>query len=297
MDCPHCSTPLSERGSFCKACGGQARCLNCKAVLEQGAAACVECGTKIGGAGTKSEPDANVTSSPLAGRNTLTFHENKDSRSFEASLTDGAMQSLGGVFGDLFAQRGTVRIPAQMAVTTGKQAPTVEGGQLAIPPVVPETFGVSDTSLPPAPPASSAAHTAKEDICTFFAENGEKLELIDNRLKASSQADYTRQLTYLFLYAHEAHGRMFVPERDLNNLLTVAKVMDASGNTRSWLRKRVGIVDEGDSNVKLNAGGRDGAKKALRDALDANLPVVWSPDAIPVKAKGGKKGSKGKAKA
>jgi hypothetical protein len=297
MDCPHCSTPLSERGSFCKACGGQTRCLSCKAVLEPGATACVECGTKIGEAGAQREPGASALSTPVAGRNTLTFHEDKDGRSFEASLTDDAMHSLGGVFGDLFAQRGTVRPPAQMAVTPSKQGPTVEGGQLAIPPAVPETPGVPDTPPPPPAPAASGSHPASADIATFFAANGDKLELIDNRLKAASHAEYTRQLTYLFLYAHEAYGRMSVPEHDLNTLLTAAKVMDASGNTRTFLRKRIGIVADGDSSVKLNAGGRDAAKKALRDALDANLPVNWSPDSIAVKPKGGKgKGVKGKAK-
>ena len=48
MNCPHCSEALSERGVFCKACAGQARCMSCREVLESGAAACVECGTRVG---------------------------------------------------------------------------------------------------------------------------------------------------------------------------------------------------------------------------------------------------------
>jgi hypothetical protein len=273
--------------------------MNCRALLEPDAAACVECGVKTGEAGPQSGTAAvTATGATVAsGRNTLSFQEDKNNRRFDASLTDEAMQALGSVFGDLFAHRGTVRLPPRIAGTQTKQAATIQGVTLAIPAAV-ETPAVSNAEpTPPPTPASTDGHPSKTDLATFFAENGDNLELIDNRLKASSQADYTRQLTYLFLYAHEAHGRMSVPERDLNTLLNAAKVMDANGNTRSWLRKRVGIVDEGDSNVKLNAGGRDGAKKALRDALDVNLPVTWSPDAISTKPKSSKaKTAKGKSK-
>src|SRR5215203_5458434 len=48
MNCPTCAQALSERGSFCKFCGTQARCLNCRAILEPDAIACVECGAKVG---------------------------------------------------------------------------------------------------------------------------------------------------------------------------------------------------------------------------------------------------------
>jgi hypothetical protein len=38
MNCPHCSEALSERGVFCTACAGQARCMSCREVslLEPG---------------------------------------------------------------------------------------------------------------------------------------------------------------------------------------------------------------------------------------------------------------------
>lgn len=47
MTCPHCDAALSDRGSFCKACSGQVRCISCRALLEPGALACVECGKRI----------------------------------------------------------------------------------------------------------------------------------------------------------------------------------------------------------------------------------------------------------
>ena len=294
MNCPHCVAPLSERGSFCKACGRQVRCMSCRALLETDAIACVECGVTIGEAGaTLSETKPDAAAVP-PGRNTLSFQEDKNNRRFEASLTDAAMQSLGGVFGDLFAQRGMVRLPPQIAGVPGRHAPVVNSETLALPPTV-ETADVMDVPTV-MPPVAAIPYPDKEKIAAFFSSNGEKLELIDNRLKSSSGADYLRQLTYFFLYAHELHGRMSVPERDLNIMLTAAKMMDASGNTRRWLRSRVGIGDEGDGNVKLNNVGRDAAKKTLRDALDTNIVVAWNPDSAAGKPKT-PKSSKGKGKA
>ncbi len=259
------------------------------------AIACVECGVKIGETGatpTAASPDAAAVA---PGRNTLSFQEDKNNRRFEASLTDAAMQSLGGVFGDLFAQRGVVRLSPQITAIPGRQAPAIEGATLAIPPTV-ETPDAMDTPTV-TPSVAANPNSDKEKIAAFFSSNGEKLELIDNRLKAPSGADYLRQLTYLFLYANELHGRMSVPERDLNIMLTAAKMMDGSGNTRRWLRARVGIGDEGEGNVKLNNVGRDAAKKALRDALDTNIVVAWNPDSAASKPKTPKSGKgKGKAK-
>src|SRR5260370_1505094 len=117
MNCHSCNADLSERGSFGKEGGEKARCTNCRDVLEKNASACVECGTKIG---HQNEPSAvpyatNGTSSFVLppNRNTLNFHEDKNSRRFEASLTDEALTSIGDVFGHLFTQRdGHKVIPA-----------------------------------------------------------------------------------------------------------------------------------------------------------------------------------------
>jgi hypothetical protein len=265
--------------------------MSCRSPLEPDAIACIECGIKIGEMGTHTVTSPETAAVP-PGRNTLSFQEDKNNRRFEASLTDVAMQSLGGVFGDLFAQRGVVRLPSQLAGAPARQPPIVQGVTLAIPPSVelPEVLN-PPSSVNPDP------NSDKEKITAFFSSSGEKLELIDNRLKASSGADYLRQLTYLFLYAHELHGRMSVPERDLNIMLTAAKMMDGSGNTRRWLRARVGIADEGEGNVKLNNVGRDAAKKTLRDALDTNIVVAWNPDSAASKPKVAKSSkSKGKTK-
>lgn len=262
--------------------------------MEAEASACVECGAKIGEPSTDAASIPSRAAETLTGRNTLSFQEDKNNRRFEASLTDVAMQSLGSVFGDLFAQRGVVRLPPQVVNPVRPQT-QIEVPPLAIPAAV---------TLPESPEASfvtqqsvvTERNTDKESVSAFFSSNGDKLELIDNRLKASSGAEYLRQLTYLYLYAHELHGRTSVPERDLNIMLTAAKMMDSSGNTRRWLRARVGISEEGEGNIKLNNVGRDGAKKALKDALDTNIATAWNPDSAASKPKAAK-GSKAKGKA
>ncbi len=98
MNCPHCAELLAERGFFCKACGEQARCMKCLAVLEPQAIACVECGTRIGqpveaANGTTAHTHSALSATPAHNRNTLRYHEDRSSRRFEASLTDSAVSA------------------------------------------------------------------------------------------------------------------------------------------------------------------------------------------------------------
>jgi hypothetical protein len=108
MNCPKCNIALAERGSFSKVCGAQTRCLNCKDFLEPDASACVECGTLItrgkngGGTVLQAEPiDAK--------RNTISYHEDRNSRTLTASLTDDAIGGMSESFAEFFVQRGGQR--------------------------------------------------------------------------------------------------------------------------------------------------------------------------------------------
>ena len=111
MNCPSCEMLLAERGFYCQACGSQARCMNCRDVLERGAVACVECGTRVGMRNGNADTAGSVASctpatNPSANRNTLKYKEDRNSRSFEASLTDSAMQGVAGVLQDVFTRAG-----------------------------------------------------------------------------------------------------------------------------------------------------------------------------------------------
>jgi hypothetical protein len=274
MNCPKCGDVLAERGVYCKACGSQARCLSCKSVLEPGAAACVECGSKVGEVVSSSGTTAVGSQTTIASnRNTLSYREDRGSRLFDASLTDHAMEGLGAVLGELFVQRGQVRasIAARQSIL---ESPTLEA-QTELP-LLPAAIvaPVIPTQTEPKAPISEIAG----QIATFFTADGDRLELIDNRLKASNQSDYVRRLTVLFLYAHEVLGRSSTSEDEIKAVLKESKVWDRAGNAAKWLKKRIGLADTGEDRLKLTAPGRDEAKKALAQAVDPNIQDAWNPD-------------------
>lgn len=279
MTCPNCAEPLGERGYFCKACAGQARCMKCREILEAAAAACVECGTRIGqpieGANATSQPARDIAAIP-ANRNTLTYHEDRNSRNFEASLTDNAMQGLGEVFGELFAQRGVGRqIPPGAARPFVKDMVLDETKYLP-----PSTQQESDQQQPAPPPPKTDPE--KDRVLRIFRQEGETLELSDNRLKAKSAADYYKRLTYLFIYAQDVLlGRSSAPKAELVEVLKAAKVYDA--NCRFWMKQKKGFTVDSEERMKLIVGAKEQAIKALDEALDSNVPDGWNPDTRTIK--------------
>lgn len=276
MNCPNCNEQLSERGFFCQTCAIQVRCIKCKEPLEPAAKACVECGMKIGGAISTPE---NGTASFLTNRNTLTYREDRNSRAFDASLTDAAIEHLGGVFGDLFLQRGATRTGIQ---TRTMSSPDAVPEQTSLP--LPESTALNiKQPVAPATPTPATLPVDKERMLKIFAENGEKLELRDIRLKAKNGAEYHRRLTYLFLYAHELLGRSTTPRSELTTIFNEAKVMNS--NSRTWLGKRVGFTVDPDGRTKLREGAREEAVKFLDEIGDPNIEDEWNPDTRAVKTR------------
>ena len=281
MNCPHCSEALSERGAFCKACAGQARCMNCREVLEPGAAACVECGTRVGQPGDGVRENVAQDAPALSPyRNTLSYSEDRNSRKFEASLTDSAMHGLGDVFAELFAQRGVGRVALPAAARTLVRDTIIETKNL--PPVHPEA------EVPVVETKQSVQSPEKDKALKIFSVKGETIELVDNRLKAKSAADYYKRLTYLFIYAQELLlVRTLVSKSELVVVLKEAKVYDA--NCRFWLKQKKGFTVDAEEQMKLIAGAREQAVKALDEALDNNLPDNWNPDTKAAKPRAAKK--------
>jgi hypothetical protein len=240
-------------------------------MLEPGAAACVECGARMAeSAGGGSTAVAGNTSSRLEPhRNTLSYEENRNNRSFSASLTDTAIQGLGDVLGEFFARRDSVRPVSHQPKTI---APA-----LALPaPSSPSNGGDGRPEVIPAASNAGPVVDDKDRALRLFSANGEVLELKDNRLKAKSQSDFVRKLTYLFLYAHELHGRPSTSYEDLRAVHQTAKVWDA--NSRTWLAKRVGFTTDSENRYKLNTPGKEDAIKALNDALNPDIQDEWNPD-------------------
>jgi hypothetical protein len=282
MSCPHCSEALAERGSFCKACGGQAKCLSCREVLEPGAMACVECGTRVGQLGEgvrESVPQAAPALS--SNRNTLSYSEDRNSRKFEAALTDSAMHGLGDVFGELFAQRGVGRVTLPAGTRTLIRDVTT-GETKQLPAFIPEPEEIV------IPVQKTPQSVEKEKLLNVFTINGETLELADNRLKAKSAADYYKRLTYLFIYAQDLLlGHTLTPKNELLVVLKEAKVYDA--NCRFWLKQKKGFTVDSEDRMKLIAGAREHAAKALDEILDTNIVDDWNPDTKAAKPRAAKK--------
>lgn len=288
MNCPNCSEELSERGYFCKSCGAQARCLQCKELLEPAAKACVECGTRIGegksvdGANSASREAATTAMPPH--RNTITYREDRNSRDFQASLTDASMQNLGGVFGDLFAQRVGGRVVHQQGTHLfSKEEPIIDHAKAIAAPA--DAPGAAPASGHPS--ASAPPTTDLQRISEIFRANADALELIENRLKAKSGMDYVRRLTYLFLYAHELHGRQWTPRADLFAVLKEAKVLDP--NARNWLKGKKGFRVDAEDRLQLIQAGREEAQKALTEVLDPNVSDDWNPDKKVITKRGPRK--------
>ena len=275
MNCPKCSAALAERGSFCKACGAQARCRNCKDVLEPDAVACVECGTLVGGGSTANgtaapDPTDGAPAGLPANRNAITWREDRNSRDFQASLTDASMQTVGGFFGELFANRVGKPSPS-MSRLFNREPNGIDITHQILPP------GQETQHDPPPPPPPPAAETDdKVRIGKLFRENGQTLNLIDRRLKAKNGQEFTRRLAYLFLYAHELHGRFVVPRADVVAVMKEGKIWDS--NASFWLNKKIGFKVDAEERMELLGEGRDEAKKYLVEALDPNVPDEWSPD-------------------
>ena len=292
MNCPACAAPLIERGYFCGACARQVRCMKCREILELGAVACVECGTRIGqpidGAnGTSASTHSAAPEIPV-NRNTLHYQEDRNSRRFEASLTDSAIHDLGDVFGELFAQRGVGRtiLPGGGRSST-KDAVIEESKQL--PPGAPKE-PEQQTPQQSAPSTNGAPkeNPEKERLLKIFRLEGEVLELTDNRLKAKTAAGFYKRLTHLFIYAQEVLlGRSSAPKAELVTVLRDAKVYDA--NCRFWLKQRQGFTVDDEDRMKLIVGAREQAQKTLNEALDNNVPDEWNPDTRTKKPRAKKK--------
>jgi hypothetical protein len=279
MDCPNCGEALSERGSFCKFCGGQARCMNCKEVLEPFAAACVECGTKIGASAGAKPQNGGGYHPPQAPRNKITYREDQNGRNLDADFSDSTMQAFGDVLGFFFASRGVGQQPANSRLSFREQSAGKLPGKALPAPPNPNTAVLVDD---PPEQKTDLAH-----ISEVFQPNGEELELIESRLKAKSGRDYVRRLTYLCLYANELHGRQWTAKSSLIAILKDGKVWDP--NASRWLSTKQGFREDGEERLQLIKGGRDDAQKALLEVVDPSVTDDWHPDRKKVAKRGPRK--------
>jgi hypothetical protein len=122
---------------------------------------------------------------------------------------------------------------------------------------------------------SSAPDSERDTLRRIFRYDGDKLSLEDHRLKQTSQRDFVRRLTYLFLYAHSLEGRETVPREDLNQLLRDAGVFDS--NASSWISSSKDFIKE-ESDLRIIVPGKDIARKILEEVADPSATGSWDYD-------------------
>lgn len=233
-------------------------------------------------AGVKGSTHTEAPQAMPANRNTITYREDRNSRDFQASLSDNSMQSVGTVLAEVFAQRGVGRVTQHGGQHTfSKESPVIEALK-SIP--APDD---KEEQIPPEAHPTPAPAPELTNIARLFRATGDTLELIEHRLKAKSGMDYVRRLTYLFLFAHELHGRPWVPQAQVFAILKEGKVLDA--NARFWLKKKNGYRVDAEDRFQLLEAGRDDAKKALTDAIDGNVQDDWNPDKKTAQKRGPRK--------
>jgi hypothetical protein len=246
MNCIYCDAPLPEKGFFCPACFKQVKCRQCNEALLKDTKICIFCGEEIG----KKSYALNI--------NTIEFSETETDRKFKASFTDTVGQSISDSFGLILANK--------------------VGNNKKLPPSIPSTN---------LPPEQSKTEEVQAEIITettnpvqpelvqlkrIFKEDGDKVSLLETRLKAKSKRDYAIRLTLIYLYYKHLCGIDNVPRNLLTAILDDSSVED--GNFRFWLGNNplVGVIN---NTVHIKAGGKDSAKKYLIEINNPEIKDKW----------------------
>ena len=272
--CPNCDAIIPVRGSYCPVCGQQARCKLCRELLERSACACVECGALVE-SGHPSHPMGITTSETI---NTIKFNETKNSRAFEARLTDNAIFSLSNPLGFIFAGRGQDH--SAMFSRSGVVNPST---QMALPLEREITSSISqepnEGSTRDFPQTDEVSHNSHPITHVFLCVAG-KVILDDPRLKATSQLDAGRRLTILYLLAIE-HNGLAVSRSQLDQFLKNEKLY--TSDLAKWINNSADFhCDE--TCVRLRATGKKVAETYLKEIQDPSIPNSYELGSGPRKS-------------
>jgi len=280
LACPYCGSNLSDRAFFCGACDRQARCRECRELLQPEARICVVCGVATKGL-NNSLSVINGASQLSPAVNKLDYEQTRISQSFHASLTDEAISNIGNSLAAFVTGRITEPISKARRISPDIM-PVIEDQGVFVP-------GSSDLAeetpkqlqLMTALLASEVqADSDQEKLLQIFRHDGDRLRLDETRIKASHKADAVQRLTLLLLYAHEVEGRDSISRAELKAELEDTGLYD--GNSRRWVANCPDLhVD--DSSVRLRIPGRERAHEILGQVFDANVPNKWPLGSAPRK--------------
>lgn len=239
-NCPSCSKQIPEASSFCPFCAVPVKCKACGESWLKDAVACYQCGTKL-----------EVAGSAIAA-NSIHFEQAGKNRKLTASFSDNVGVHLSGVLQGLVSGQSVEYRPfSPVSQQNGPQRKAIsfKSTRDRIPEAVIENEVNSGNHL--------------ETLGSIFKEEGDHLILHDHRLKQTSQLDFAKRLTMLFLYAQQQRGQQLTSRDALNAILTQEKLND--GNTRHWLANASELQLRDDGQVELRPAGIDKAKNFLAE--------------------------------
>ena len=278
--CSFCQVNISEDALYCESCGAQARCKNCRCNLAVGGRFCGACGTPVD-EGTVEIP-ANSLAKQSTAINKIYLNKTGKNLTLDAQVSDDFGISLSQAIGSIVA--GPIGLD-----TTPNRRSVVHSGitsntpQLSLPettqPAVDENEatieGEVETDASPSSAETNSERGKLKEIFTYEGEKKDYLRLDETDLKASGQLDYSKRLTYLFLYAHKLEGRESVLRASLKEILEHDAVYDS--NVINWINNSPDLRLENEQ-VRLRKPGRDNAIKYLQEVCDSTTTGVWMPD-------------------
>ncbi len=127
MNCSKCDFELPDNAIFCPMCVTQVRCKSCHEALILGARGCMMCGALMGDNSSHAPADKS-NGALIPAPNKIGFVETDRRRSFQAELTDVAIQHVGDSLGLYMSGRKPVGRPL-----AGNSAKFAEQAPLALP--------------------------------------------------------------------------------------------------------------------------------------------------------------------
>lgn len=262
--CFQCEVEVIGSPAFCKNCGVQLRCRQCKHELEKDAKFCSECGSKA------SEDAVNLN--PAV--NEFEYDQKGNSKKVKAKFTDNVGVFFASAFNTVIGGSSNFnRNPFQRQL--GASSANLNGLSLGNGKdkneVIQDAILVNEDEL-------------SEVLGKVFKDEGGKLVLKDNRLKERSNLDKAKRLVVLFCYARKLMNAEPVTREEINEIISREKLN--GGNYRAFMSKEVlkYLSEAEKGSYTILTGGEDFAKEILTQ--------IASPDYIPSKTKGGRKGGK-----
>jgi hypothetical protein len=111
-------------------------------------------------------------------------------------------------------------------------------------------------------------------ILKIFRFEGDKVALIERRLKATSKIDFCKRLIVLYLYANSLQGKSSVLRSNVTKLLEDAGLNNP--NTRNWIAKNnCTRSDDETKTIELIIPGLEEAKRYLGEINNPDIENKW----------------------